>query len=458
MMKVTVYSHFYTVTGYDYNGYQLVKEYAFRFAEYDYRALQRPPRWGQPKPKPKLKKIYAAFTENKREFRFHVHTLNDFEELLKQRKVVYDLEYAEIYKPSEIGLKLMPGYVARENQEPLIEYLAADGVTKVLNLQTGQGKSVIDSEKVLTPNGWVRNDSLKVGDLVRCPDNTDAKILGVYPQGTIPTLVFRFKGVSEPKVCSYDHLWEVSINGKTEVYKAFTICHYLNRFPDSKISVPRVDVSNDYQTSNERLVEIESIELGQEEPCTCISIDHPRKVYVISDGIVTHNTFCALAAAVKINGKIFISIETRFFNLWREALDGPKKILDVDLMTEVLFIQGSKELRALLQLALDDNLKEEKVFIVASRTLANFFEAYERSNGDLEGLYPVIPHRMYEVLDIATRIKDEVHLSLFANFKEELYMHTRKSISLSATLEDGSFLDKILAIMFPQEIRSPETE
>lgn len=308
-MKITVYSHFFTVEGYDYNGYQLVKEYAFRFAEYDYRALQRPPRWGQPKPKPKLKKIYAAYTANKREFRFHVNTLHDFMELLKQRQFQYELDYSEIYKPTPVGLALMDGYVPREDQEPLIDYLAGDGLSKVLNLQTGRGK-----------------------------------------------------------------------------------------------------------------------------------------------------TFCALAAAVKLNGKIFISIETRFFNLWREAMEGPKKILNVDINKEVLFIQGTKELRALLQLALDDDLKEEKVYIVAARTLAIFFEAYERYSGNLEGVYPIIPHEMYELLDIATRIKDEVHLSLFANFKEELYLHGPKSISLSATLEDGSFLDKILAIMFPNEIRSPEVE
>jgi superfamily II DNA or RNA helicase len=72
--------------------------------------------------------------------------------------------------------------------------------------------------------------------------------------------------------------------------------------------------------------------------------------------------------------------------------------------------------------------------------------------------YPVAPIDFYELLQAKVRIKDELHLSLHANFVEELYLHGAKSFSLSATLEDGSFRDKILAIMFPHEMRAPASE
>lgn len=308
-MKITVYSHNYLVTGHDHFRYPLLKEFAFRFAEYDNRGLNKPFRWGQPKPQPKLKKVYAAYTSNKREFRFHINTLDSFLALLKERDVEYEIEYVPMYEPSKIELKVLPKYIPREEQVPLIDYIVEPGITKVLNVRTGGGK-----------------------------------------------------------------------------------------------------------------------------------------------------TMMALTGASRIGNKVLISIESRFFNLWVETMEGEKQIIDVDLSKEVLFIRGSKELSSLLQAAKDNLLQDIKVFVISSRTIANYIEAYEKYNGELDGVYSVAPIDMYKVLDIGVRIKDEVHLSLYANFVEELYMHVPKSISLSATLEDGTFLDKILAIMFPKEWRSPDMD
>lgn len=308
-MLITVYTHFFTVTGHDGWQYKTIKEFAFRLADYDYRGVYKARAFGQKAPAPTLKKLYAAFTENRREWRFHIHSLKDFRDLLDSRGIPYDVEEAELYKFNPIKLSMMDWFVARENQVPLINYLVSDGVTKVLNLQTGQGK-----------------------------------------------------------------------------------------------------------------------------------------------------TACSLAAACQIGGKILVSIEARFFNLWAEAFDGSKKVIDIDSSKEVVYIQGSKDLKKAMDMAMNGQLDDVKVFVCSSRTLINFIELYEKFNGELEGVYPCSPEQLYELFDVGTRIKDEVHLSLWANFKEELYMHTGKSISLSATLEDGSFLDKVLAVMFPKSIRSPEVE
>lgn len=457
-MQITVYSHFFTVTGHDRFQYQAIKEFAFRLADYDYRAVYKARAFGQKAPAPTLKKLYAAFTENRREWRFHIHSLKEFRDLLDGRGIKYDLEEAELYKFKPVKLNLMDGFVARENQEPLIDYLVDDGVTKVLNLQTGQGKATINSEVVLTPTGWKRIGDMQVGDKVICPDNKIVDVTGVYPQGIIPTYAFVFEGIDEPIVCSYDHLWAVSIKGVVKVVDSKTIYEHFHYQPEISIFIPRVDVKEDYSVENQRFVELVDVRLNKQEPCTCIAIDHPSHLYVTTNGVVTHNTFCALAAAVRIGGKILISIEARFFNLWSEAFAGKKKVLDVDPSTEVVYIQGSKDLKKALDMGMNGQLDDVKVFVCSSRTLINFIELYEKFNGELEGVYPCSPEQMYELFDIGSRIKDEVHLSLWANFKEELYMHTGKSISLSATLEDGTFLDKVLAVMFPKSIRSPEVE
>lgn len=183
----------------------------------------------------------------------------------------------------------------------------------------------------------------------------------------------------------------------------------------------------------------------------------PTKALTMRPG--TGKTFCSLYAVAKIGLMLFISIETRFFNLWEEALlPGEKQILQLET-DEVLFISGSKELKKLMELALDEKLEKEKVIVVASRTLANFFETYERFAKYSLEYYPIYPIQLMELLQVGPRIKDEVHLSLHANFIEELYLHLAgSSFSLSGTLEDGTFKDRIFGIMFPKEIRSPESE
>lgn len=310
-MLIRVFSHSFSVTKYRRDGYQLVRDYAFKFAEYDMRPVYTARSRGQRGVKPTLLKIFSFFTKNKREFRFHRNQLEEFKAHLEAGGFKdYTIEFVPIYKPSSIELPVKPKYSPRQDQEPYIDYLLADGSSKMLNLPPGVGK-----------------------------------------------------------------------------------------------------------------------------------------------------TFCALYAGSKIGNKLIISIEARFFNIWTEALaPGNKQILDINFKEEVMFVQGSKDLKALMTLAQLGKLDEVKIFVVAARTLVIFLEAYEKFNGDLEGVYPLKPEEFYKAIDVGVRIKDEVHLSLHANHKEEVTLHIPKSFSLSGTLEDGSFKDKIFAILFPKEMRSPDID
>lgn len=218
-----------------------------------------------------------------------------------------------------------------------------------------------------------------------------------------------------------------------------------------------------YSTLQARWIDIAEVRPNKIANAVCIQIDDEEHLYVTRDFIVTHNTYCALQAASDYNERIIISIEKRFFNLWNEALeknDDPEKdkqILDL-LGDNILYVSGSKELNALMELALEDKLRDIKVIIIASRTLGIYFETYERFAEDALLYYPVLPIHLYELLGAGTRIKDELHLSLHANFTEELYLHAPRSYSLSATLEDGSFKDQILAVMFPMDMRAPASK
>lgn len=141
---------------------------------------------------------------------------------------------------------------------------------------------------------------------------------------------------------------------------------------------------------------IDTIEYAKTADAVCISIDDPEHLYVTRDFIVTHNTYCALQASADLKGRIVISIEKRFFNLWEEALcPGEKQILDLK-EDEVLFISGSKELKALMELAIEDKLQEIKVIIIAARTLGIFFETYERY-----GKYILITIRLHQLTSMS---------------------------------------------------------
>lgn len=77
-----------------------------------------------------------------------------------------------------------------------------------ISMPPGTGKALAMDAKVLTPNGFVRNDSLKVGDKVISGRGTVSTVLGVYPQGKKPMYDVVFDDGSTVR-CSIDHLWTV---------------------------------------------------------------------------------------------------------------------------------------------------------------------------------------------------------------------------------------------------------
>ena len=72
---------------------------------------------------------------------------------------------------------------------------------------TGAGKALRKKELVHTPNGWVKNEDLKVGDVVSTPNGV-SNIVGVYPQGDLELYQIVFEDGRKIEV-SGDHLWEV---------------------------------------------------------------------------------------------------------------------------------------------------------------------------------------------------------------------------------------------------------
>lgn len=658
-MKITTFSHFFSVTEFKRSGYERVKKFAFEnFAEYDYRAFFMARKWGGGKQaKPELKRIYASYTDNKHEFRFHIHSLENFTKYLDSEFIQYEIENVSLFNFKKVSYEVAEWFTPRVDQVPHIDYMVDEGGTKMLNLPPGAGKLQRVTEPVLTPTGWRPIGELKVGDVVCTPDGGTANVTGVFPQGeklqykvvfqdgrfthageehlwtmhnhnwlnsskpwrvgttkdlkqnmiktgnrvyiplikpwsgipsTLPVepyllgaligdgclrnrvtlttpdnhivdrirqtvinydcelvscpgsdIEYRVRNVGKlgehnlrkrlmhlgifnhnahtkfiPDIylnASYpDRLALIqglfdtdgfaSITGHIEYYTtsrqlADDVIYLIRSFgdianlrvkhspkytyrgeirygkecyvvsvrsqnPERLFTLPRKQerVMRHTFYAKDRKLRVVDIIPENVEQSVCIMIDHPQHLYITKDFIVTHNTATSLYSCAQMGGKIVISLETRFFNIWKDALlPGKKQVLKLTA-EEVMFVQGSKDLKALIELGIAGELDEVKVFVVASRTMGLFIEAYERSNGDLQGIYGCNPEDFHEVVDAPIKIKDEVHLGLHANFKEVVNTHTHKYIALSGTLEDGSFRDNIFKILFPFEIRSPESE
>ncbi len=73
---------------------------------------------------------------------------------------------------------------------------------------TGLGKALENNELVLTPKGFVKNETLNVGDFVIGSDGLPTKVIGVYPQGEQD--IYEVKFIDDTTVnCTLDHLWTV---------------------------------------------------------------------------------------------------------------------------------------------------------------------------------------------------------------------------------------------------------
>lgn len=92
----------------------------------------------------------------------------------------------------------------------------------------GSGKAQPHTARVLTPSGWRYMGDLEVGDYVVTPDNSYAKILGVYPQGVQQTFRITMSDGRSTRATG-DHLWKVRINGEWRIRTTDQIIELKNK-------------------------------------------------------------------------------------------------------------------------------------------------------------------------------------------------------------------------------------
>lgn len=93
---------------------------------------------------------------------------------------------------------------------------------------TGSGKALRDDERVLTPQGWRRMDSLVEGDWVMTPQGEPTRVLGVYPQGELALWDVSLEDGRRLEACG-EHLWEaLDPDGRPQVLRTHELAERLS--------------------------------------------------------------------------------------------------------------------------------------------------------------------------------------------------------------------------------------
>lgn len=136
-LVIVTYSHFFKCIKLTPRGVAMCNLFSNRFVQYGW----MPERGRYIR---KALKVFAARTEDKTEYRFHINTYKDFIQLLKNNGInekLFIVEKAPDYVAEEVKLKVKSNWKPRDYQVPVIDYiLGNDCVSKLIGMPTGYGK------------------------------------------------------------------------------------------------------------------------------------------------------------------------------------------------------------------------------------------------------------------------------------------------------------------------------
>lgn len=219
----------------------------------------------------------------------------------------------------------------------------------------------------------------------------------------------------------------------------------LFRLPKKK---ERTNDNNQYATDLK--LRVMSVVPSGIEEAQCISIDHPDKLYVTTDFIVTHNTFCSLYGVAALGYRTIVIVEGGLVSKWASDI---LKVLDIKA-NRTLCVRGGSQLRGLIGMAGTKELENIDIILLSSTTLQDWITLHEVMATSLEKSkdigYGIEPDEFYEKLEIGHRLIDEVHKKFHFNYKQDLYTNTHLVTSLSATLFSyDKLLESFYEIAYP---------
>lgn len=204
-----------------------------------------------------------------------------------------------------------------------------------------------------------------------------------------------------------------------------------------------LDLNEGYTNVNNQVpsLGIKNIESAGVEDCTCISVDHPDKLFIVKDFIVTHNTVITIMGFVKLGYRVIITILPRYVPIWIEAFNKFLKLNPEDILNV-----SDHDINDVYDAFKEGIINPKIVFFQLTR-----IDTYIKRMREFPDSLPHLDD-FFKVMQGGVRIIDEAHESIYSVYSSMLYGNINKNVALSATLRgDNAFINKIYENTFPPE-------
>lgn len=193
---------------------------------------------------------------------------------------------------------------------------------------------------------------------------------------------------------------------------------------------------------------ITAFALKEEQETICISIDHPSKLFVTDDYIVTHNTYMGLFTGYKLETRVLITIQPRYIPVWQKDIGEM-----FDIIPEDVVLWEFSDLAQLGNLIGSGKINPKMVILPTTRIMTYL----KNQRKDPRGMPSL--DVIFKNIGAGLRIIDEAHESFHEVAISMMFGNPAKTIILSATLKaDDQFLNKMYLTMIPKAIRLKEPD
>lgn len=236
----------------------------------------------------------------------------------------------------------------------------------IIGDEPGLGKSESVDALIATPNGFVRMGDIAIGHELFGQDGKVYNVLGVFPQGKLPTYRIYFSDGSNCE-CSLDHLWNVRDENRRRRGSGW-ITKTLKEILDRGITLK----SNPKREASGR-----KPILKWEIPM-CEPVQFHQKQYTIPP--YTMGAFIGYGCMSKLVGKFHVT------NLYMKAIrELSLDVVRCDKFIPMIYLQGSVEQRTSLLHGIMDTdgscIKNRTTFHTTSRILAEDVKELVQSLG-----------------------------------------------------------------------------